>query len=665
MIDYVSKHYSDNKTDLFAIFIEKCGRMLKNNGYQAMITQHAWMFLSSFETLRSKLQNKTYINMAHLGARAFDEISGEVVQTTSFVLLNNKVNNYIGTFHRLLSATSEKGKEELFFERKNIYYSKQENYEYVPGCPIAYWLKSKFLDTFKNKTVSTLAKPRQGLATGDNDRFLRFWYEVDIKKICFDSKNREESILSGAKWFPCNKGGTYRKWYGNNDYIVNWENDGFEIRNNKDDKGKLRSRPQNMDFYFKEGITWSTIATKLSMRYSPSGHLFETKGSVCFTDKREDLLYLLGLMNTPIVAMVLSVLSPTLDYHEGPIGKIPVIVDDTRRKMIQDLVEQNVESCKQDWDAYSSSYDFKRHPLANGTSIREAFLSWEKCCKERRDKVKENEEAINRLFIEIYGLENDILPDVSEVDVSVNLANLERDVKSFVEYGVGCIFGRYSLKRDGIVCTSNEEKFDSDNIDDDNIIPITDEEYFDDDIVGLFVKFLIQTYGADNLEDNINFIASALHTKGNSSRECIRNYFVKDFFVDHTKQYQKRPIYWLFDSGKQNGFKALVYMHRYNADTIGNLRVDYLHRMERIYESEINRMQDTIDNSGNAREVTAASRRKEKLQKQLKECQEYDEKIGHLALSRIEIDLDDGVKVNYEKVQTANDGKKYQVLAKI
>lgn len=665
LIEYVSKHYSDNKTDLFAIFIEKCGKMLKKNGYQAMITQHAWMFLSSFESLRSKLQNKTYINMSHLGARAFDEISGEVVQTTSFVILNNKIKNYIGTFHRLLSATSEKGKEELFLERKNMYFSKQENYECVPGYPVAYWLKSKFLDTFKNKNLSTIAKPRQGLATGDNDRFLRFWYEVDIKKISFDSQNREDSILSEAKWFPCNKGGTFRKWYGNNDYVVNWENDGIEIRNNKDDKGKLRSRPQNMEFYFREGITWSTIATKLSMRYSPIGHLFETKGSVCFADDKEDLLYLLGLMNTPIVSMVLSVLSPTLDYHEGPIGKIPVIVDDSKREEINDLVKQNIKLCKEDWDAYSSSYDFKKHPLAKGTSIREAYLEWEKSCKERRNKLKENEERINRIFIEIYGLENDIEPDVNDEDISVKSADLERDVKSFIEYGVGCIFGRYSLKKEGIICTSNETMTEYNDIDEDNIIPITDEEYFDDDIVGLFISFLNRTYGIESLEDNLKFIVSALHTKGNSSRECLRNYFLKDFIVDHVKQYQKRPVYWLFDSGKLNGFKALIYMHRYNADTIGNLRVDYLHRMERIYESEINRMQDTIDNSSNAREVTTASRRKEKLQKQLKECQEYDEKIGHLALSRIEIDLDDGVKVNYEKVQTANDGKKYQVLAKI
>lgn len=333
--------------------------------------------------------------------------------------------------------------------------------------------------------------------------------------------------------------------------------------------------------------------------------------------------------------------------------------------MIKDLVNQNIELCKQDWDAYDSSYDFKRHPLALGTSIRETYFLWERSCRVRREKVKENEEKLNKIFIEIYGLENDIESSVSDEEISVNLANLEKDVKSFIEYGVGCIFGRYSLEKAGIICTSNKIDTEYANIDKDNIIPITDEEYFGDDIVELFVAFLNRTYGLENLEDNLKFITSALHTKGNNSRECLRNYFLKDFITDHIKRYQKRPIYWLFDSGKQNGFKVLIYMHRYNVDTIGNLRVDYLHRMERIYENEISHMQDTIDNNSNAREVTLATKRKEKLQKQLKECQEYDEKIGHLALSRIEIDLDDGVKVNYEKVQTAINGKKYQILAKI
>ena len=293
-------------------------------------------------------------------------------------------------------------------------------------------------------------------------------------------------------------------------------------------------------------------------------------------------------------------------------------------------------------------------------------MFWENQCNYRFEKLKKNEEELNRIFINIYGLQEELTPKVEDKDVTVRKADLGRDIRSLISYAVGCMFGRYSLDIEGLAYAGGDwdpSKYTTYIPDADNILPITDEEYFKDDIVGMFCAWVKKVYGPDTLEENLDFIAKALGNKGNSSREVIRNYFLKDFFKDHCKTYQKRPIYWLFDSGKQNGFKALVYLHRYDADTIGNLRVDYLHRMQRVYESEINRMQDMIDNSTNAREVAASTKRKDKLQKQLKECREYDEKIGHLALSRIELDLDDGVKVNYRKVQTARDGKFYEVLA--
>ena len=445
---------------------------------------------------------------------------------------------------------------------------------------------------------------------------------------------------------------------------------------------------------------------------------------MCYTKGEVSIWYLLGLLNSKIASVTLSILSPTLDFHEGPMAKIPVIKskDDTK---IKNLVQNNVDMCKADWDSFETSWDFIQHPLIGYASfsmkkmqedkenhtkdvnyIEEAYKNWENKCFVRFYQLKENEEEINRIFIDMYGLQDELTPNVDEKDVTVRKADLGRDIRSFISYAVGCMFGRYSLDQEGLMFAGGDMKdtyayYDGTFADTatiqlheknpfeesktpfyylpvegkeplecwkvvaDNIIPITSEEYFTDDIVNRFVEFVKIVYGAETLEENLDFIAQALGNKGDSSREVIRNYFLKDFYTDHLKVYQKRPIYWLFDSGKQNGFKAFIYMHRYNANTIGNLRVDYLHRMERIYESEINRMQDTIDNSSNAREVTTASKRKEKLQKQLKECQEYDEKIGHLALSRIEIDLDDGVKVNYEKVQTARDGKKYQVLAKV
>ncbi|MCD7791396.1 MAG: BREX-1 system adenine-specific DNA-methyltransferase PglX [Bacteroides thetaiotaomicron] len=303
-----------------------------------------------------------------------------------------------------------------------------------------------------------------------------------------------------------------------------------------------------------------------------------------------------------------------------------------------------------------------------GRLISDKYKKWEYECASRFANLKVNEEELNRIFIDIYGLQNELTPEVEDKDVTVRLADKTRDVKSLLSYAVGCMFGRYSLDVDGLAYAGGQwdsSKYSSFIPDADNVIPITDEEYLEDDIISRLCQWLKVVYGEDTLEQNLDFIASALGNKGDTSREIIRNYFLKDFYNDHCRIYQKRPIYWLFDSGKQNGFKALIYLHRYNADTIGNLRIDYLHRMQWVYESESNRMQDTIDHSGNAREVAQATKRKEKLQKQLKECREYDEKISHLALARIELDLDDGVKVNYEKVQTARDGKKYQVLAKI
>ena len=366
------------------------------------------------------------------------------------------------------------------------------------------------------------------------------------------------------------------------------------------------------------------------------------------------------------------------------------------RREVEKASKECVVLSKLEWDAYEISTDFLGHPLCKDSSISRAYDKWKSRCEEDFNIVHRNEEYINVVFIQTYGLEEELNSAVDEGDITYRKADLQRDIKSLLSYAVGCMFGRYSLKQEGLMFAGGNMEdvyqfhtgkmdgsftyngifpmngkpyyyLEGDDylINGENIIPLTDEEYLEDDIISLLCIWLKKAYGENTLEKNLDFIAKALGNKGNTSREVIRNYFLKEFFKDHCKIYQKRPIYWLFDSGKQNGFKALIYLHRYNADTIGNLRVDYLHRMQRVYDNEISRMQDTIDNSDVAREVTAATKRREKLQKQLKECQEYDEKIGHLALSRIEIDLDDGVKVNYEKVQTARDGKKYQVLAKI
>ena len=655
--DYVKKNYPDSKADLFAAFIERCGAMAEQNRYQAMITQHSWMFLSSFEKLRGKLLQKDTINMAHLGPRAFEEIGGEVVQTTSFVLRKSHVADYKGTYCRLIDPTTQQGKEDMFLAGIHRYATQQSNFSKIPGSPVAYWISNHLFEAFSDKLLSDFAQTKQGFATGDNDRFLRFWHEVSDVNSAFLCKKGAD-----LKWFPCNKGGSYRKWYGNNTYLANWYNDGSEMR------GFSGSVIRNPQFYFREGITWSSLANQLSLRFSPAGFIFESKGSMCFVNERKNLWYILGLLNSKVTAVALSVLSPTLDFHEGPMLKVPV-EKPLLTEQVDRFVENSVEISKDDWDSFEISWDFQHHPLIRSVStVADAFAQWEDECNERFNQLKANEEELNRIFINIYGLQDELTPEVEDKDVTVRKADLQRDIKSLLSYAVGCMFGRYSLDIEGLAYAGgdwDESKYKTFLPDADGILPITDEEYLGDDIVTRLCSWLSAVYGKETLEENLDFIAKALGTKGDSSREIIRSYFLKDFFKDHCKIYQKRPIYWLFDSGKQNGFKALIYLHRYTPDTIGNLRVDYLHKMQRVYESEIGRMQDMIDHSTNAREVAAATKRKEKLQKQLKECREYDEMIGHLALSRIELDLDDGVKVNYEKIQTASDGKKYSVLAKI
>jgi hypothetical protein len=422
----------------------------------------------------------------------------------------------------------------------------------------------------------------------------------------------------------------------------------------------------------------------------PLGTMINVEGPAIFSLGIKQR-YVLGCLNSIVAKDIFEKVVSSIHFSASELGNFPLIVVESEK--IDSLVDENIIAAKNDWDSFETSWDFKQHPLVrwskqlwDATSIRctmatyyherpqysspleLCYLLWKGECNERFQKLKANEEELNRIFIDIYGLQDELSPDVDDKDVTVRKADMQRDIKSLISYAVGCMFGRYSLDVDGLTYAGGKwdnSKYTTFLPDEDNVIPITDEEYLEDDIVGLLCAWLKKVYGADTLEENLDFIATALGNKGNSSREIIRNYFLNDFIKDHIKIYQKRPIYWLFDSGKQNGFKALIYLHRYTPDTIGNLRIDYLHRMQRIYESEMNRMQDMIDNSTNTREVGAATKRKEKLAKQLKECREYDEKISHLALSRIELDLDDGVKVNYEKVQTASDGKKYHVLAKI
>ena len=673
--DFVKANYPDSKVDLFAVFIERCGLMTRVSGYQAMITQHAWMFLASYENLRDKLLNKELINLAHLGPHAFDEINGEVVQTSSFVFCNDFFSNYNSTFVQLVGGKNEAAKAAMFISGEHRFNKTNEQLREIQGTPYtAYWASDVVLSAFKKShLVGDVSEPRVGMATANNDRFIRLWFEVNRNKFGINISSRKEAVESRKKWFPFAKGGEQRKWYGNNDTVVNWENDGFEIQNFKDEKtGRIRSHNYNLDYIFSSALTWTVIGTeKTSFRFCPVGFLYSNSGYGLFCNNEKTKYYLLGFMNSKIAASLLKILSPSMGFESGYLRKLPLIESDSLDSIVE-RVKHCIDGSNAEWDSFEISWDFKKHPLLrNVSTISEAFTQWQSECDARFNQLKANEEELNRIFIDIYGLQDELTPEVEDKDVTVRKADLQRDIKSLLSYAVGCMFGRYSLDVEGLAYAGGEwdsSKYQSYIPDADNVIPITDEEYLDDDIVSRLCDWLKVVYGADTLEANLDYIAKALGNKGSTSREIIRNYFLNDFFKDHCQTYSvtgsgKRPIYWLFDSGKQNGFKALVYLHRYTPDTIGNLRIDYLHKMQRVYESEINRMQDMMDHSGNAREVAAASKRKDKLAKQLKECREYDEKISHLALSRIELDLDDGVKVNYRKLQTAQDGKFYEVLA--
>ena len=670
--NFIKDNYPDSKADFFSVFIERCNDLVRKNGLQAMITQHGWMFLSSFEKLRAKLLKNETITMAHLGARAFEEIGGEVVQTTSFVMIKSELNEYRGVYCRLIEPNTQQGKEDMFLLEQNRFSTKQKNFYDIPGTPFAYWLSDTMFDIFKDsKTLSDVAKPRQGLATSDNDRFLKLWHEVDFSKIGFGITSIDDDRKFEYKWFPCTKGGSFRRWYGNNDYIVNWENDGEEIKAYAAKLYRNYTRTiKNIPFYFRKGLTWSTISSGLfSLRYVPEGFVFETKGAMCYVDDKY-LYSVLALYNTKVMQQFLAVVSPTLDYHEGPLGRTPILLEDNSE--IDEITKNCITISKNEWDSFENSWDYKGHPLIElrtetecvrvheqqNYHIKDVYWVWSQLCDKRFQKLKDNEEKLNRHFIDVYNLQNELTPEIEENDVSVRKADLGRDIRSFISYAVGCMFGRYSLDVDGLAYAGGEwdvSKYVSFAADKDNIIPICDDEYFEDDIVGLFVGFVKTVYGADTLDENLEFIANALGGKG-QPKDVIRNYFLNDFYSDHCKIYQKRPIYWLFDSGKKNGFKALIYMHRYQPDTIARIRTDYVHEQQARYRTAITDLEQRIANASTGERVKL-NRKLTTLQAQDTEIRTYEEKIHHLADQMISIDLDDGVKKNYAIFQ--------DVLAKI
>lgn len=693
---FVVDNYNDYKGDLFSVFMYRNFDYCKINGYSAFMTPLVWMFIKTYEKLRSYIIfNKSIISLIQFEYSAFEEAT---VPICSFIFKNGKTDNK-SLYFRLadFKGGMDVQKIQVLKALKDktcsyFYESDENNFLKIPGNPIAYWASDNILTIFdRGKNLGNYSIVRNGMKTGDNTRFLRLWWEVNYNSININIKSYEEAKNIRTKWFPYNKGGAYRKWYGNNDYIVNWENCGEKIFNNAKADGRNVQDYTN-ELKFAPSLSWSLITSnKPAFRYKES-NLSDIAGMSLYSDKKTVLRYL-GLLNSNVAFDILRLIAPTINFQAGDIARVPVLEDVNSNSTIVPIVENNIFISKIDWDSFEVSWSFKGHPFIRiskmmdtttaitekkldnyidykniSCSVELCYMLWQEECNERFNNLKSNEEKLNSIFINIYGLNNELTSEVDDNDVTIRKAELQRDIKSLISYAVGCMFGRYSLDVDGLAYAGGEwgnKKYITYIPDMDNCIPITDEEYFEDDIVGRFCEFIGIVFGKDSLEENLKYIANALGNRGNTSRDVIRNYFLNDFIKDHIKIYQKRPIYWLFDSGKQNGFKALCYMHRWNADTIGNMRVEYLHRMQKVYDKEIERMQEFIDNSHDNKAINKAIKRKEKLQKQLKETKDYDALVAHLAHSRINIDLDDGVKINYEKVQTTIDGEKLQILAKI
>lgn len=686
--NFIKKYYPDSKTDLYAVFIEKCSKFTRVNCFQSMITQHSWMSLSSYESLRLKLTGMSIVNMAHLGPRAFEEISGEMVQATSFVIQKVKLPYRKGTYCRLVEFTTPADKERAFLSKNARFYVKQENYNRIPGAPVSAYVASETLASLyeQGKTISEIGEVKIGMGTGNNDLFLKLWWEIKYLDIDFSITGINEIDMYSKKFYPYSKGGERRRWYGNHEFIVWFDKDGQKCM--KQTSGHRENG--GIDYYFHKGMTWSySTMAAFSVRVMPSGFVFDVNGSSLFLNE-ENYNYVLCFLQSCVGRFVIDSTKSAFSVQAGTIRNLPILGKSTLE--IESLADECISLTKDDWDVFETSWDFKRHPLlsviprnsvlfddTDDIDLAECYTCWEIECNERFNQLKANEEELNRIFIDIYGLQEELTPEVEEKDVTVRKADLQRDIKSLISYAVGCMFGRYSLNEEGLIYAGGEwdnSKYTTFIPDKDNIIPITDEEYFEGDIVTRFCDWLKTAFGTKSFDTNMDFIANELGNKGDTSREVIRNYFLNDFFKDHCNTYSvtgsgKRPIYWLFDSGKQNGFKALIYMHRYDADTVGRVRTDYLHKAQKYVETAMQSAQYTLDNASSSSEKSKATKSITKYTKQLAEMQIYDEAIAHIANQRIEIDLDDGVKVNYAKfqgVEVAQEGKKalkVDLLAKI
>lgn len=709
--DMAKKEYKDSRNDLFSMFIEKSRQLTKENGFYALITPPSIISLTSYEKLREKLINEqTIITLLHMGRGIFGIDFG----SSSYVIQNKKSNGFIGDYFKLYQRTFQyidlNDIKDLFLKSKNNYnftfnFSKyssneevieandkiddletsntneetkihylvnQEKFNLIPGHNISFWLSDNIVKLFDNKNISDFGEAKQGLATGCNDLFLREWFEVNFENISFNSKSSEDALLSKKKWFPYNKGGNYLKWYGNDEYVVNWENDGYEIKHFYDKKGKLRSRPQNLNYYFKKSITWSlTNSTGFGVRSKNDGYIFDINGMSLFLNNDKYYYYIMSFLNTKIADILMKSINPTMANQSGDILQLPIIIDESKIEEINNLSKDCISIAKSNWDYNETSWDFKKNRLIDSRLclIKDKVNEIISIDRKNFEILKEKEERINDIYINIFGLQSELNKTISENNITFKIDDKVSLIKKLIHYSVGCMFGRYSLDFDGLTYAGGQ--FDKKNYtkflpDNDNIIPIADNEsiYYNDDIVGKFTDFIKVAFGEKYLNENLEYISEVLGKRGTESySDTIRRYFVNDFYNDHLKMYQKRPIYWMFDSGKKNGFKCLVYLHRYDEQLVSKIRTKYLHNTLSVYQRTL----EEIDYKINNEELSTIYKRNLQNEKvdiigKITECNEYDEKVGNVANKMIKLDLDDGVAVNYSKFVDDN-GK--SILANI
>ncbi|WP_241739132.1 BREX-1 system adenine-specific DNA-methyltransferase PglX [Anoxybacillus flavithermus] len=666
----MNDNYKDYKSDLYSAFIYRCTQMTVENGFTALMTPFTWMFISSHEKLRKHIiETQSISSLIQLEYSAFTEAT---VPICTFVIQNQNRTS-IGEYIRLEEFKGAdlqpiKVKEAVKNKVDYRYSCDSKHFKDIPGSPIAYWISSKLRSIFnENQKIGDIADLAVGLFTCDNNRFLRLWHEISNLRFNFNISSVQEAQLLKVKWVPYNKGGTFRKWYGNQDYVIDFENDGKEIRELRRKKGQSYSLPGYRN-YFQSSITWSFVSSShFGVRYSPKGFLFDVGGSSIFPSK-EDFKFLIGFLSSRVAHYFLSIMNPTLNFQVGNVSNLPIVKK--KRGLYIDKINEIVDLCisisKTDWDSFETSWNFKQHPFltyrGNAKTLEECYANWADHAEKQFRQLQKNEEELNRIFIDLYGLQDELTPEVPDEEVTVRRADRVRDAKSFLSYCIGLMMGRYSLDVEGLAYAGGEwdaSKYKTFQPDKDGIIPLTETAYFEDDVITRLQELLILMFGEETLAENLRWLAESLTMKNNETpTERLRRYFFDEFYADHCKMYQKRPIYWMAESGSKKGFRALFYLHRYTPETLATMRFTYVQNLQEKLRQEQKRLEQDLINP----DLSAAMKKRyEKQLKQIRDQQEelveFDKKLAELANQRIALDLDDGVVVNYEKLKT--------ILAKI